>query len=177
MYIGELDANSLRSHIQIVGDPFRIARESKFARWSGTGAVAISSGEGDSRPVKHRLVFRGNRRIYSALYIASVTQHRDLDDARVYLDRKLGEGKTRREARHRWWRGSDRHPLLGIHRTGWVDPRALRSGAGHDRRLTRAGKPTAELGADTVQLEVSAARTVRPIPDGSAPLCDPFLTA
>jgi transposase len=27
-----------------VGDPFRFARESKFARWCGTGAVAVSSG-------------------------------------------------------------------------------------------------------------------------------------
>jgi len=32
------------------------------------------------------------------LYIASVTKHRDIDDARLYIDRKLGEGKTRREA-------------------------------------------------------------------------------
>src|SRR3954453_23005259 len=75
-----------------VGDPFRYARESKFARWSGTGAVALSSGEGDGRPDKHRLDFRGNRRINSVLYIASVTQHRDLDDARIYIDRKLSEG-------------------------------------------------------------------------------------
>jgi len=32
------------------------------------------------------------------LYIASVAKHRDIDDARLYIDRKLGEGKTRREA-------------------------------------------------------------------------------
>ena len=80
-----------------VGEPFRFARESKFARWCGTGAVALSSGEGAGLPVKHRLDFRGNRRINSVLYIASVTQHRDLDDARTYINRKLGEGKTRRE--------------------------------------------------------------------------------
>jgi hypothetical protein len=60
--------------------------------------VALSSGEGDDRPVKHQLDFRGNRRFNSVLYIASVTQHRDLDDARVYIDRKLSDGKTRREA-------------------------------------------------------------------------------
>ena len=30
-----------------VGDPFRFASESKFARWCGTGAVALSSGEGN----------------------------------------------------------------------------------------------------------------------------------
>jgi transposase len=33
------------------------------------------------------------------LYIASVTQHREIDEARGYIDRKIGEGKTRREAR------------------------------------------------------------------------------
>jgi transposase len=67
-----------------VGDPFRFARESKFARWSGTGAVALSSGEGDGPPTRHRLDFRGNRRINSVLYIASVTQQRDHEPARVY---------------------------------------------------------------------------------------------
>jgi transposase len=94
--IGPIAAATL---IAEVGDPFRFARESKFARWCGTGAVALSSGEGDRAPVRHRLDFGGNRRINSVLYIASVTQHRDIDDARVYIDRKLGEGKTRREAR------------------------------------------------------------------------------
>ncbi|MPZ51799.1 MAG: transposase [Acidimicrobiia bacterium] len=38
-----------------VGDPSRFSRESKFARWSGTGAVALSSAEGDNQPARHRL--------------------------------------------------------------------------------------------------------------------------
>ena len=82
-----------------VGDPLRFARESKFARWCGTGAVALSSGEGSGQPVRHRLDFGGNRRINSVLYIASVTQHRDIDEARIYINRKISEGTTRREAR------------------------------------------------------------------------------
>ena len=82
-----------------VGDPFRFDRESKFARWSGTVAVALSSGEGAANPVKHRLDFRGNRRINSVLYIASVTQQRSQPEAAAYLARKAAEGKTRREAR------------------------------------------------------------------------------
>lgn len=94
--IGPIAAATL---IAEVGDPFRFARESKFARWSGTGAVALSSAEGDGPPVKHRLDFGGNRRINSVLYIASVTQQRSHDDARAYIDRKISEGKTRREAR------------------------------------------------------------------------------
>ncbi len=66
-----------------VGDPFRFDRESKFARWCGTGAVAMSSGEGVGQPVR-RLDFRGNRTINSVLYIASITQARDQAEARHY---------------------------------------------------------------------------------------------
>jgi transposase len=112
--IGPIAAATLLAE---VGDPLRFARESKFARWSGTGAVALSSGEGDGRPVKHRLDFRGNRRINSVLYIASVTQHRDLEDARIYIDRKLSEGKTRREAR----RAHKRHLANRVIRRMWKD--------------------------------------------------------
>ncbi len=82
-----------------VGDPARFDRESKFARWCGTGAVALSSGEGSGQPIKHRLDLRGNRRINSVLHIASATQARSQPDAAAYLARKTGEGKTRREAR------------------------------------------------------------------------------
>ena len=59
-----------------------------FARWSGTGAVALSSGEGTGAPVRHRLDFRGNRRVNSMLYTVSVTQARVLPEAAVYLTRK-----------------------------------------------------------------------------------------
>jgi transposase len=102
-----------------VGDPFRFARESKFARWSGTGAVALSSGEGDGPPVRHRLDFRGNRRINSVLYIASVTQQRDHELARAYIARKTTEGKTPREAR----RAHKRHLANRVIRRMWADER------------------------------------------------------
>ncbi len=82
-----------------VGDPTRFATESKFARWCGTGAVAMSSGEGKGLPVRHRVDFRGNRTVNSMLYIASITQARDNPQARAFLTRKQAEGKTKREAR------------------------------------------------------------------------------
>jgi transposase len=100
-----------------VGDPHRFSRESKFARWCGTGAVALSSGEGNGPPVKHRLDFRGNRRINSVLYIASVTQQRDGEAARLYIDRKISEGKTRREARQ----AHKRHLANRVIRRMWKD--------------------------------------------------------
>jgi transposase len=100
-----------------VGDPFRFARESKFARWCGTGAVAISSGEGTAEPRRHRLDLRGNRRINSVLYIASVTQQRDHHLAQAYIERKTAEGKTRREAR----RAHKRHLANRVIRRMWKD--------------------------------------------------------
>lgn len=112
--IGPIAAATLLAE---VGDPTRFARESKFARWCGTGAVALSSGEGAGSPVKHRLDFRGNRRINSVLYIASITQQRFNADAITYLDRKLAEGKTRREAR----RAHKRHLANRVIRRMWKD--------------------------------------------------------
>ncbi|MGH9272505.1 MAG: transposase [Ilumatobacteraceae bacterium] len=123
--IGPIAAATLLTE---VGDPFRFARESKFARWCGTGAVALSSGEGDGQPVKHRLDFGGNRRINSTLYIASVTQHRDLPDARSYIDRKLAEGKTRREAR----RAHKRHLANRVIRRMWKDESRRRGRPAHN---------------------------------------------
>ena len=120
--IGPIAAATLLSG---VGDPFRFARESKFARWCGTGAVALSSGEGDGRPVRHRLDYGGNGRFNSVLYIASVVQHRDLPDATTYVDRKLREGKTRREAR----RAHKRHLANRVIRRMWKDEQHRREHA------------------------------------------------
>lgn len=82
-----------------IADPNRFATESKFARWCGTGAVAVSSGEGPNQPTRHRLDLGGNRRINSVFHIISVTQKRDNPDARAYLQRKRAEGKPPRSAR------------------------------------------------------------------------------
>lgn len=115
--IGPISAATL---VCEVGDPFRFARESKFARWCGTGAIALSSGEGSGQPVKHRLDFGGNRRINSVLYIASVTQQRYNDEASNYLKRKTTEGKTKREAR----RAHKRHLANRVIRRMWRDEQA-----------------------------------------------------
>lgn len=112
--VGPISAATLLCEI---GDPTRFDRESKFARWCGTGAVALSSGEGSSQPVKHRLDFGGNRRINSVLHIASVTQARSQPEAAAYLARKTKEGKTRREAR----RAHKRHLANRVIRRMWRD--------------------------------------------------------
>lgn len=112
--IGAIAAATL---IVEVGDPFRFASESKFARWCGVGAVALSTGEGAGIPVRHRLDFGGNRRINSVLYVASITQQRFHPDARIYFERKVSEGKSRRGAR----RAHKRHLANRVIRRMWKD--------------------------------------------------------
>lgn len=80
-------------------DPTRFRTEAAFARWCGVAAVAISSGEGNQPPTRHRLDLGGNRRVNSVLHIASVVQGRCHPDAKIFLDRKRTEGKTPKEAR------------------------------------------------------------------------------
>jgi transposase len=79
--------------------------------------VAISSGEGNGLPIRHRLDSGGNRRINSVLHIASVTQQRDLAVARTYIHRKTTQGKTAKEAR----RAHKRHLANRVIRRMWTD--------------------------------------------------------
>lgn len=57
-----------------VGDPTRFASEAAFARWNGTAPVAMSSGQGEGPPTRHRLDLGGCRAINRALHIVSITQ-------------------------------------------------------------------------------------------------------
>ncbi len=110
-----------------VGDPGRFRSENAFNRWWGGAPVAVSSGEGDGQPHRHRLDLLGNRTVNSVLYIASVTQARSHPGARTYLARKKAEGHTTKEARRahktllgrrvirRMW--ADRRRQLQLHTT------------------------------------------------------------
>jgi len=47
----------------------------------------------------HRLSRRGNRQLNHAIHMAAICQIRQSDsEGRAYLDRKVGEGKTKKEA-------------------------------------------------------------------------------
>ena len=61
------------------------------------------------------------------LDIASVTQPREIGDARTYIDRKIGEGKTRREAR----RAHKRHLAIRAIRRMWRDESMRRKRSVH----------------------------------------------
>ncbi|MDQ3577732.1 MAG: transposase [Actinomycetota bacterium] len=94
--IGVVAAATLLTEI---GDPTRFRNESAFNRWWGGAPVAVSSGEGDGQPVRHRLDRLGNRTVNSTLHIMSVTQARCQHPAKIYLTRERADGATSREAR------------------------------------------------------------------------------
>lgn len=77
-----------------VGDVGRFATPAKFAAYCGVAPIETSSGERR----RHRLNRRGNRQLNRALHTMALVQRRCEPRARLYFERKLREGKTKREA-------------------------------------------------------------------------------
>jgi transposase len=77
-----------------VGDPRRFPTRHQFASYNGTAPIEASSG-----PTKrHRLNPRGNRRLNHAIHIVAVAQISHASAGRQYYERKISEGKTKKEA-------------------------------------------------------------------------------
>lgn len=72
----------------------RFSSDAKLARLAGVAPIPASSGRRD----RHRLDRGGNRQLNCALHRIAVTQGRMHEPAKVYLDRKRAEGKSRMEA-------------------------------------------------------------------------------
>jgi len=77
-----------------VGDPARFTTRARFAAYNGTAPIEASSGP----RVRHRLNPRGNRKLNHAMHLVAVTQIAHDTPGRAYYDRKLAEGKTKKEA-------------------------------------------------------------------------------
>jgi transposase len=77
-------------------DVRRFQSRHHYAASTGTAPIELSSG---GRTV-HRLSRRGNRQLNHAIHVIAVTQIRSRHSVgRAFYDRKLAEGKTRKEAR------------------------------------------------------------------------------
>ena len=72
----------------------RFTTPDRYAAYNGTAPIEVSSGG----KVRHRLSRRGNRTLNHAIHTAAVTQIRHHTPGRIYYDKKLGEGKTNKEA-------------------------------------------------------------------------------
>lgn len=73
----------------------RFEHPAKLARYAGVAPVPVSSGARQ----RHRLDRTGNRQLNCALHRIAITQARIHPPAREYLDRRMAQGKTDREAR------------------------------------------------------------------------------
>jgi transposase len=90
--IGAVIACSL---IGYTGDVSRFTSRDQFAAYNGTAPIEVSSGG----RVAHRLSRRGNRQLNHAIHMAAISQIRQThSEGRAYFERKVAEGKTKREA-------------------------------------------------------------------------------
>ena len=81
--------------IGYTGDIARFRDRDHYAAYNGTAPIEFSSG---GRTV-HRLSKRGNRNLNHAIHMAAICQLRQPhSDGRAYVDRKVAEGKTKKEA-------------------------------------------------------------------------------
>ena len=72
----------------------RFATDARFARQSGTAPIPASSGNRQH----HRLHRGGDRQLTRALHMIAITRARHDPATRAYLDRKIAEGKTPKQA-------------------------------------------------------------------------------
>jgi transposase len=77
------------------GDIRRFKSRDQFATYAGVAPIELSSG---GRTV-HRLSRRGNRQLNHAIHMVAICQIRQTDsEGRIYFEKKVAEGKTKREA-------------------------------------------------------------------------------
>jgi hypothetical protein len=74
--------------------PGRITSEAAFARLAGAAPIPASSGQ----TIRYRLDRSGDRKLNRALHQILVTRRRTHPATIAYIERRLREGKTRREA-------------------------------------------------------------------------------
>jgi transposase len=72
----------------------RIVSEAAFARLAGAAPIPASSGQ----TIRYRLDRSGDRKLNRALHMILVTRKRTHPATSSYIERRLAEGKTRREA-------------------------------------------------------------------------------
>jgi len=100
--------------IGYTGDVRRFITRDKFASYAGVAPVELSSGG----RIVHRLSRRGNRQLNHAIHMVAICQIRQTNsEGRAYFERKVAEGKTKREA----IRSLKRHVANAVYRQLLLD--------------------------------------------------------
>jgi transposase len=86
-------------------NPARFTSEAAFARANGTAPQPASSG----KTIRHRLSRGGDRQINAAIYTIALSRSVHHPPSRAYMQRRITEGKTKREAMRSLKRHLSRH--------------------------------------------------------------------
>ncbi len=78
----------------LASDPGRFKSEAAFARCNGTAPIPASSG----KTIRHRLNRGGDRQANNAIHTIALARSLHHPETQAYLERRIGEGKTKREA-------------------------------------------------------------------------------
>ena len=78
----------------LVCDPTRFKSEAAFARCNGTAPQPASSGQ----TVRHRLCRGGDRQANNAIHTIAMSRSINHAESRAYLERRISQGKTHKEA-------------------------------------------------------------------------------
>ena len=89
--VNSLTAGTLAA---ILGPGNRFASDAQLAAYAGVAPLETSS----AGLVRHRLNRGGNRRLNAVLYRIVLTQAHHHPEAKAYIERRISEGKTKREA-------------------------------------------------------------------------------
>jgi transposase len=89
----------------LVFNPARFTSEAAFARANGTAPQPASSG----KTIRHRLSRGGDRQINTAIYTIALSRSVHHPPSRAYIQRRVSEGKTKREAMRSLKRYLSRH--------------------------------------------------------------------
>jgi transposase len=92
--LGEVGVGPISAAKLLVSDPARFTSEAAFARCNGTAPLPASSG----KTVRHRLSRGGDRQANNAIHTIALSRSLHHPETRTYLDRRISEGKTKREA-------------------------------------------------------------------------------
>jgi transposase len=92
--LGEVGVGPISAAKLLVCDPARFKSEAAFARCNGTAPLPASSG----KTVRHRLSRGGDRQVNNAIHTIALSRSLHQADTRAYLDRRITEGKNKREA-------------------------------------------------------------------------------
>ncbi len=78
----------------LVADAARFKHEGAFARCNGTAPLPASSG----KTIRHRLSRGGDRQLNNAIHTIALSRSLHHPETRAYLERRMTDGKTKREA-------------------------------------------------------------------------------